>query len=504
MPRGQLHDGWALVRALGAVAVVTLAYTQWIPVSNAAVVSTTLLLVVVIVAATARFRVAAVTSVVAMLCFNYFFLPPVGTFTIVDPHNWVALFAFLAVSLVASNLSATARARTLEAVGRRDELARLFDLSRDVLVMTAGPDPLGTLCRAVVRRFDLEVVAIAVPRDGRWDIAQAGARTIQLPEGELDAALTAARATLEFDARARAYAGHRGVVTSDETLRLVPLRAGTAPIGLLAAGGRPVEAGTLDALAGIVAIAVERARFLEERKAAELTRQREELKTTLLASLGHDLRTPLTSIRIAAGNLASTWLSDAERTAQGELILAEVARLSRLFENVIEMARIDAGAVTAEIRRVHPSEIVAAARERIGTTLDRHAVAVHVDPDEPVPLDPRLTAAALAQVLENAAQYAPAGSTIDIRAQLVGEGLLLAVADRGPGIAASDLPHVFDRFYRGRSAESRAGTGMGLWIAKGLLAAEHGRIWVENRPDGGAEFSLLIPTTSSAALAPPA
>ena len=118
---------------------MTLILGRWLRVANAATVSTTYLMVVLLVAATSRLRVAVATSIAAMLCLNFFFLPPVGTFTIADPQNWVALFAFLAVSLVASNLSAVARARTEEAVGRRDELARLFDLSRDVLLMTRQP-----------------------------------------------------------------------------------------------------------------------------------------------------------------------------------------------------------------------------------------------------------------------------------------------------------------------------------------------------------------------------
>jgi two-component system sensor histidine kinase KdpD len=155
-----------------AVAAVTLVLGQWLRVSNAAIVSTTYLMVVLLVAATSRLRVAVTTSIAAMLCLNFFFLPPVGTFTIADPQNWVALFAFLAVSLVASNLSAVARARADEALGRRNELARLFDLSRDVLQMTESRAALSVLARSIARRFDLEFVAIAVPRDGDWEVSE--------------------------------------------------------------------------------------------------------------------------------------------------------------------------------------------------------------------------------------------------------------------------------------------------------------------------------------------
>ena len=182
-----LHsDAGRTIGALIVVAVVTAGLGPWLGVSNAATVSITYLLVVLLVASTSRLRVAVVTSVAAMLCLNFFFLPPVGTFTIADPHNWVALFAFLAVSLVASNLSAVARARTEEAVGRRNELARLFDLSRDVLMMSETGEALAVLARAIARRFDLDFVAVAMPREGDWNIHYAGARTVELDKRQLE------------------------------------------------------------------------------------------------------------------------------------------------------------------------------------------------------------------------------------------------------------------------------------------------------------------------------
>jgi two-component system sensor histidine kinase KdpD len=482
---------WA---GLGAIAVVTLVFVRWLHVSNAAIVSTTFLMVVLVVAATSRLWIAVVTSVVAMLCFNFFFLPPVGTWTIADPQNWVALFEFLAVGIVASNLSAVARARTQEAVGRRDELARLFDLSRDVLVMTDSREAISVLVRSVARRFDLEFVAIALPRPGDWDVFEAGARTIELDKRQLASAFAAAQTSLEFDAYARTYAGHRTMTVEDRTIRLVPLRVGTKPIGLLAAGGRSIEAGTLDTLGGVVAIAIERAQFLEERKAGEMTRQSEELKTALLASLGHDLRTPLTAIRVAASNIKASWLTPDDRLEQSDLILAEVERLTRLFQNILEMAGIDAGAITKESRWVHPSEIVAAARDQVEHTLQRHRLNVNIDSDVPVRLDPRVTATAVAHLLENAAQYAPEGSTIDVSSRLSAEGLVIQVRDHGPGISQVDLPHLFERFYRGGASKTRAsGTGMGLSIARGLLAVEQGRVWAENCSDGGAQFTIVVP-----------
>jgi two-component system sensor histidine kinase KdpD len=487
------------VAALAAVATVTAVFATWLRAANTATVSTGLLMVVLIVAATSPLWVAVTASVFAVLAFNFAFLPPVGTFTIADPQNWLALASFLAVSLVATNLSAVARARTAEALGRRDELARLFDLSRDVLMTTDSRDALTTLARSVARRFDLAVVAIALPRAGEWDVYHAG-EPIALDRPALDAAFSAAQTTLEFDAYARTYAGHRTMHSDGRAVGLVPLRVGTRPIGLLAAAGRPVEPGTLDALAGVVAIGIERAQLLEERKAAELTRQSEQLKTALLASISHDLRTPLTAIRVAAANLQAAGLPEPDRREQSDLIQAEVERLNRLFQNILEMARLDAGGVAAEARPSHPSEIIAAARDQVAHTLRDHVIDVAVDPDVPVSLDPRLTASAVAHLLENAAQYAPSGSTIDIRASSGGETLTVTVRDHGPGLTTADLPRVFDRFYRGEASRARpSGSGMGLWIARGLLAVQGGRVWAETAADGGARFTISVPAVTAAA-----
>ncbi len=487
-----------LVAGVGGIVVVTIAYGRWLHVANAATVSASFLLIVLLVAATSPFWIAAVTSLAAVLSFNFFFLPPVRTLTIADPQNWVALGTFLAVSLIASNLSTIARKRTQEAVGRRDELTRLFDLSRDVLVMTDTPDAMSVLARSIARRFDVGFAAIALPRTGTWQTFEGGAAMVRLDPEHLTAAFASAEASAGDEMpTSNAYVDQSQARSSD--VRLVPIRSGAKAIGLLAIAGRPIERGTLNALAGLVAIAIERAQFLEERTAAELTKQSEALKTALLASIGHDLRTPLTAVRIAATNIRDGGADDSARIDQSDLILTEVERLSRLFQNLLEMARIDAGALAAESRWTHPSEIVAAAREHVDQTLRTHAVTVTIDLDVPVRVDPRLTASALAHLLENAAHYAPPGSAIDVGATFVDGTFEITVRDRGPGIASSDLPHVFERFYRGAAAKSHmAGTGMGLWIANGLVAVERGRIRAENCPDGGVRFTIAIPAVRKA------
>jgi two-component system sensor histidine kinase KdpD len=262
-----------------------------------------------------------------------------------------------------------------------------------------------------------------------------------------------------------------------------------------------VEPGSLDALAGVVAIAVERAQFLEDRKAAELARQSEGLKSALLASLGHDLKTPLTAIRVAATNLKTTWLGERGRHEQSDLILSEVERLGRLFQNILEMARIDAG-VAAEVRWVHPAEIFEGARDQVEHTLRQRRIEFESPGEQLVRLDPRLAASALAHLLENAAQYTPFDSAIDVKISVGSDGFTVRVRDHGPGIAPTDLPHLFDRFYRGSAGRQRtSGTGMGLSIARGMVAAEGGRIWAENCVDGGAQFTIRVPAEVKAAAA---
>ena len=439
------------------------------------------LIVVLLVAATAPRWVAIATSFAAVLAFNFFFLPPVGTLTVADPQNWLALFALLAVSLVASHLSAVARVRAQEAEARRDALARLFDLGRDILLVTDSQAANASLAGFIARRFDLDYVAICVPQGSEWLVFEAGALRLTPDPRQLSAAF-------------RRVEDGQPPAPGAPALRFVALRLGARPIGLLGVAGRAIEPATLDTVAGVAAIAIERAQFLDDRKAADLARQSEALKSALLASLGHDLRTPLTAIRVAAGNLQASWPDQRERREQSEVILIEVDRLTRLFQNILELARIDAGAIAQEMRWVSPSEIIEAARSHAEPALRGRVVEISADLERLVRLDPRLTAAALAQLLENAAQYSPAGLAIEVRALVDAGGLTMAVRDRGPGIPEADLPHVFERFYRGANVKDRrSGTGMGLAIARGLLAAERGTIAAENCPDGGARFTIGVP-----------
>jgi two-component system sensor histidine kinase KdpD len=446
-------DRLSLLVAGAAIVLVTVVFRSWLHLTSPTIAALSYLLIVLLTATVSRLRVALATCIVADLFLNYFFMPPFGTLIIADPQNWAALFVFAAVSVVAGSLSAALRRRAIEVAARRDELARLFELSRDVLLTTDSAEAIPQLARFVSRRFDLGFAAICLPRGADWEIWSAGAIEVPLGTSQLSLAFAGPERVVEFDAQARAYSGHQTIAIDGRSVHLVPLRLGTRPVGLLAAAGRPIEPGTLDALAGVVAIAIERAQFLEERKTAELARQSEALKSALLASISHDLRTPLTTIRVAASNLQASWLADADRRDQSDLILAEVERLHRLFQNILEMARIDAGALSPQLRWVHPSEIVEAARDQADGALRRRRVDLQIDSD----------------------------------------GLRITVRDHGPGIAPGDLPHLFERFYRGAESKRRvAGTGMGLSIARGMLAAERGRIWAEPIADGGAQFTIVV------------
>ena len=492
MPRPiSTRDALVFLGGLVVIGAVT-GLLRTLPDVSPTTVALTLLLVVLGTATLARLRIAIIVSILAMLTLNFFFLPPVNTFTISDPQNWVALFAFLVVAVIASNLSAAAQDRAREAIARRNEVTRLFDLTRDVLLTTETSSAIDVLAQHVARRFELSRVAICLPADNGWQVHQGGGEDVTIDANVLNTALAQARGTLEFDARQRAYGGHTRAGDKNE-VSLVPLRHGTRAIGLLAAASPTLDIGTVDAVAGVVAIAIERVQFLTERDAAELVRQKADLAATLLASLSHDLRTPLTAIRTAVENLRGD-LSVDDRREQTGAAIAELDRLTRLFQDILDMARIDAAAIDIDRQWVAAADVVDAAVAHVRHMLERHALRVDADAEREVEIDPRLVSVALSHLLENAALYSEADREIFVQASVEADGLHVAVTDHGPGLDPSELDHLFERFYRGHAArQASLGTGMGLSITRGLLAAAGGRVWAENVPGAGARFSIVVP-----------
>jgi len=477
----------------GVLTIAVIAFVlRTLPEVSPTTVALVLLLVVLATATFGRLWIATVTAITATLTFNFFFLPPLGTLTVADAQNWIALFAFLVVAVIASNLSAAVQARAREAIARRNEVTRLFDLTRDVLLTTETTGAIEALARHVARRFELSRVAICLPGDQGWRIYQGANEDVAIDTQVLDMALAKARGVVEFDARQRAYGGHVRL-GSNQDITIVPLRHGTKAIGLLAAASSTIDIGALDALAGVVAIAIERAQFLAERDAAELVRQKADLASALLASLSHDLRTPLTAIRVAVENLREE-LSPEERRDQSRAAISELSRLTRLVQDILDMARIDAAAIRVDRDWVTAEDVVDAAIAYVRPTLEGRALRVNATGDLEVEIDPRLASGALSHILENAAQYSPASREIAVDARVDHDGLRISVTDQGPGLDAGELEHLFERFYRGQSArQTTFGTGMGLSITRGLLAAAGGRVWAENVPGGGAKFSLVIP-----------
>jgi two-component system, OmpR family, sensor histidine kinase KdpD len=487
------RDVAVLLGGLLATAATVVVFRRLFEEVSPTTVGLTLLLVVLATATLGRLWIAIVVAVVSTGAFNFFFFPPFGPFAIDDPQNWVAVIAFLIAAVVASNLSAAAQARALEAITRRNEVTRLFDLTRDVLLTSEAAGAIEALARHVARRFELARVAICLPGDDGWRIHQGGSEEVRLDRDVLNTALAKARGTLEFDARQRAYGGHVRVANGTDDVLVLPLRHGTKAIGLLAAAAPALDLGTLDAVAGVVAIAIERTQFLGEREAAEMVRQKAELAATLLASLSHDLKTPLTAISAAVENLRDE-LPPNDRRAQAGAAIVELERLNRLFQDILDMARIDAAAIHVERQWVTPADVVDAAAAHARHTLGGRSLRVEADADAQVEIDPRIASVAVSHLLENAAQYSTAAGEITVEARAEGDGLHVAVTDQGPGLNPGELDHLFERFYRGRTARHLSpGTGMGLAITRGLLSAVGGRVWAENAPGAGARFTIVVP-----------
>nr|HEV7953536.1 DUF4118 domain-containing protein [Candidatus Acidoferrales bacterium] len=462
--------------ALVIVAAITLFYRNIITV-NQTTVALTYLLAILAVSTFWGFTVSAFMSVTAMLAFNYYFLPPVGRFTISDPQNWAALVAFLATSLIASRLATRVRREADEAQQRRKEIERLYSFSQQLLVSGNVITLLNSIPNHIVETF--EVGAAALYLDYKQKFYHSGAAP-HFNDEELKQA-TAREEPLRDAAR---------------SLCLVPVRMGTRPIGSLGISGRLLSRQTLEALGSMIAIAFERARAVEDLGKTEATREGERLKSALLDSVTHDFRTPLTSIKASVTSLLS-----AATTTEGQkrellsVINEECDRLNQLVGDATEMARLDAGEFELRLEANSMAEIVAAALAHCKTALGNRSVRVDVPATlPPVRVDFDRIKDVLVRLIENADVYSPKDQPITISAEVHGDFLSVSVADNGPGIEEMELGLIFDKFYRGKDQRYLVlGTGMGLPIAKAIVEAHRGTISVMSQRGHGSVFSLTLP-----------
>jgi len=485
-----VRNGWlSYLPSLLGVAAITTCFKFLITGVNATTVALSFLLVVLFTAAAQGIGPAIFASLAGMLCFNFFFLEPVGTFTVHDPQNWVALFAFLATAIIASQLSSAARERTREAEESRELVWKLYQLSRAIII-TPDPDTVvSSIANQVREVFDIGECDVFVPDESGQLKGLAGEAAIRAVSREFVHEVFEKNA-LKLDERTgQTYA---------------PLKIGVRVTGVLFLNSAALSPGTVEAISGLVALALERARFLKELSRTEALRQSDQLKSAILASVSHDLRTPLTSIRAAVDNLLDKSL-DWDRDALREfhvIISEEVSRLTRLVQNLLEMARIEAGELHPVKEWSSVSEMIDTVLDRCAATLANHRVRVELKEGLPlVKVDARLLASALANLVENAAQYSETQTAVVVRGEIDANTLTMSIQDEGPGVLAQDIPRVFDKFYRGssRSVNRREGTGMGLAIARGIVEAQGGKIWVESSSRTGSTFFFSVPVELMAA-----
>jgi two-component system sensor histidine kinase KdpD len=286
-------------------------------------------------------------------------------------------------------------------------------------------------------------------------------------------------------------------------MRYQPLRTSRGVVGVL--GVRPADAGhylthdqrrTLDAFANQVAMAIERARLAEQARQAEILEITDKLQSALLNSISHDLRTPLVSITGALSSLRdeSFHLDDASRRSLLDTANEEADRLNRLVGNLLDMTRLEAGAVRVHKEIYDVQDLVGSALEQLNGRIGKHPINIDISPDLPnVSFDFTLISRVLVNVIDNALKYSGAEAPVEIHAQAANGYLEIAVADRGSGIPKEDLTKIFDKFYRVQRPDNVVGTGLGLAISKGIIVAHGGGMAAENRPDGGAVITLALP-----------
>ena len=420
-------------------------------------------------------RYALVLAVGATAAFNFFFLPPVGTFTIADPQNWVALFAFLITALVASNLAEKARSEAEGAKQRRREVERLYGLSQRLLASENVLELLNALPLYVQETFSVSSVAVMA----------ADHSSIYRTSLEAKFDETVLRSTLL-----------RGEPITQAGISYVPLRLGMRTVGALAVTGDELSRETLDALGSLAGLAIERARALEALSKHRAEQEHERLRSALLDSVTHEFRTPLTAIKAGVTTLLSgATLDDPGRRELLTVIDEETDRLNRLVGEASEMAQLDAGQFKLDLQPYSIHDALKLALQDAKASLEHHPVEVAVPGGLPkVPMDQQRIREVLMHLLENAGKYSDPGLPIKVSSEVKDNRLVTSIADRGPGIDSFEQSLIFEKFYRGHHQRYAApGTGMGLSIAKVIVEAHGGTIGVVSQLGSGSVFSFSLP-----------
>jgi len=465
------------VVSTSVTAAIVAVYFRWLHV-NETTVALTLLLVILVVAANWGLRQAIYLSLLSSAAFNFFFLPPVLTFTIRDARNWVALLAFLVTGVIASQLAERARTQAKIARRRQNEAERLYEFSQKMLVTGNVIDLLNQLPHMIAATFNLSGAALYLRERDR--IYRSSPNYMDVTAEELrDAAFTRDQRRDE-----------------GREVTLAPILLGMKPIGALGITGEATSPEALDAVCGLAAIAIERAGAVETLAKVEASRESERLRNALLDSVAHELRTPLTSITAAITSLRSNEKLDGEQSAElMEVIEEEAGRLDRLVGQAMEMAELDAHEIHLNLKLHSIREAVDLAMEALVTQLRSHSVDVRLPDSLPmVEMDLERIAKVAQHLLENAAKYSAERSPIFVSAEVAKGRLVTSVADRGVGVDDLERMMIFDKFYRGQGQRYRVqGTGMGLAIAKAIVEAHGGGMEVTSQPGQGSVFSFSLP-----------
>ena len=433
-------------------------------------------------------------SVLGVLAFDLFFVPPHFTLAVSDTEYLVTFVGLFVVGLVVSSLAAQAREQAEAARRQAEQTTQLFHLSRDLAAAPGVDELLQVVLRHVGQAFGRKG-AILLPQAGRLETRLASPGFVLLPNE-----LAAAGAAYQRAAPVGLHTTHMPAAA----VSCLPLMAPGRVVGVLALRGpadgsqpQAAEQGQLlDAFATQAALAIERAQLADQARQALLLKATEKLQTALLNSISHDLRTPLVSITGALSSLQEDQavLDEDARRALVDNAREEAERLNQLVGNLLDMSRIEGGVMTVKREVVDMTDLVSTTLQQMQPRLAGRAVRLEAPPDLPLaPLDFVLMARVLVNLVDNALKYSPPGSPIDVRLQKAGSVVRIEVADRGIGIPPEDLRRVFDKFYRAQRMRGAGGTGLGLSICKGIVEAHGGQIRAEAREGGGTCLIIEMP-----------